>query len=57
MYKYDTSIEVTEKQMNALTIQATGIVAYRKDKETSKCYIKVLLTRYSNYVKQIIDNN
>ena len=50
--KYDTEIEVTAAQYSVLTTHLAGIVAHRQ--EAGKYYIKVLLMKYSKYVKQIL---
>ena len=48
--KYDTPIEVTQRQYNAIMSNCEGIVAGRE--EAGKYYIKVFLTKYSNLVKK-----
>lgn len=48
--KYDTPIEVTQKQYNAIMQNCEGIVSGRE--ESGKYYIKVWLTKYSNIVRK-----
>lgn len=50
--KYDTPIEVTEKQYKRLMNECSGIVAGRQ--EGGRFYIKVWAMRYVNYVRRII---
>jgi hypothetical protein len=48
--KYNTPIEVTEKQYRKLMTECAGIVAGRK--ENGKYYIKVWLMKYAGYVRR-----
>jgi len=49
---YDTETEVTEKQYHKAVIHCEGIIAHRS--EDGKYYIKLLLTKYRDYVLQIL---
>lgn len=49
---YDTETEVTEKQYHRVVIHCEGIIAHRS--EDGKYYIKLLLTKYRDYVLQIL---
>lgn len=52
--KYDTPIEVTEKQFTILMSTCGGIVAGRQEK--GKFYIKVWFMKYVDHVKRILEN-
>jgi hypothetical protein len=49
--KYDTPIEVNEKQYKKLMHECSGIVAGRE--ENGKYYIKVWLMKYADYVRRV----
>lgn len=50
--KYDTPIEVTEKQYNKIRSEFGGIVATTK--EQGKFYIKVWVMKYAPYIQAIL---
>ena len=53
--KYDTPIEVNQKQFNICMSRHHGICAGRKDGD--KYYIKVLFMRYAKEVAKDLKNN
>lgn len=53
--KYNTPIEVTEKQYRALLKEADGIVAGQES--NGKFFIKVWLMKYTKLVREIISDN
>lgn len=50
--KYNTSIEVTEKQYRKLMYDLSGVVAGRED--NGKFYIKLMAQGYAKHVEKII---
>lgn len=52
--KYDTPIEVSEKEYGVLMNAFREIIAGRKD-ENGKYYIKLWLMRYKNHLAQAIE--
>jgi len=53
--KYDTPIEVTQKQYNICMSRHHGICAGRKD--GNKYFIKVLFMKYADEVAEVLKNN
>jgi hypothetical protein len=53
--KYNTQIEVNQKQYNICMNRYSGICAGRKDGD--KYYIKVLLMKYANQVARDLEAN
>jgi hypothetical protein len=51
--KYDTPIEVSKKQYDIIINDFSGVVAHRT--ENGKYFVKVLLMKYSKFIKQIIN--
>ena len=49
--KYDTPIEVNEKQYRKLMNECAGIVAGRE--ENGKYYIKLWFMKYADYVRRV----
>lgn len=52
-FKNDIPVEVTENQYYAAMSKCRGIVAGRID-ESGKYFIKVWLSRYTEYVQQVL---
>lgn len=50
--QYDVPILVTEDQYRRLIVKCAGIIAHRQ--EEGKFYIKVLLMKHANFVKNIL---
>lgn len=55
--QYDTPVEVTEKQYNAIRNQFGGVAPHRKDEESGKYYIKLWYMSYKDRVLQCLNNN
>lgn len=51
--EYDTPVEVTQKQFNATMSKCSGIVCGQE--EGGKYFIKLWVTKYRSYVKQILE--
>jgi hypothetical protein len=54
---YDTPIEVTEKQYNAVMKEFKGLIAHRKDEVTGQRYIKLWYPKYAPFLKIILEQN
>ena len=52
---YNTSVEVTEKQYNAVIVRCAGIIAHRI--ENGKYFIKLWIPRYRKEVLEILNQN
>lgn len=52
--KYDTPIDVTERQYNILMNRCSGMIAGRKDEETGQHQIKMWLAGHDKWVKELI---
>ena len=48
--RYDTETEVTQLQYNNIVKHCEGLIAHRS--EDGRYYIKLMLTKYRNYVEQ-----
>lgn len=53
--QYDTPVEVTQKQYNAVMLICGGLVA--GSVIDGKHYIKVWMMKYSPYVQQVLNNS
>jgi hypothetical protein len=53
IFKYDTSVEVTERIYNQCRIHLGGVMAVRK--EGNKYYVKLMLSTYREAVEQILN--
>lgn len=53
--KYDTPVEVTEKQYGQLMNKYSGAIAGRK--EENKFYIKLWIMRYKPIIEELLNNS